>query len=103
MQARVGEQQKRHRERERHKESEMHGQRETAKRKEDRCGKRARVNGKETGKRWMKPSVQAHKCASLRMCNAGHAGMWRVSTQCVSVWACKYLHVRECEWIRVHL
>lgn len=89
----------------------MHGQKEgdrkePAKRKmekikhEDRCGKR--TQGNETGKRWLKPSVQAHRCASLRMCmqECSH-----VSTRCASVW-----HASTCmcvegegERIRVHL
>lgn len=62
----------------------MHGQREGDRegdskkegkikktKQEDRCGKRV----SETGKRWLKQSVQAHRCASLQMCNVGRAGI----------------------------
>lgn len=90
MQARAGEQRERARERERHKESEMHGRREgeregdskkegkTEKAKwEDRCGKRARVNGRRQ-ERDGRHRVCKH--TRVQACDCATRGMQECST-----------------------
>lgn len=85
VQAMVGEQQERHREKDTKSQrcvgggGREGGRWQKGRKDRDKMGRQvwqeSQSKWEETGKGWLKPSVQAHGCASLRMCNAGHAGM----------------------------